>query len=190
MSNGQSLLTIRFCNLEIVFAIFDFNLSKLSTTLLDMFVLVSLVPTWIIKQSGCFLTIGIMYWLITSTLTPEKWKTLTLRCFLDYSFLWVPFTIESPTIRQVLNGQRDRLFFSYSWFLSTFLSWRLSHCFEISLFLLFSKDRDLRPALWRYSLCFWLWKPSLCFSSLIVVKILFVLLLSNRCEDIPCASPL
>ena len=120
-----------------------------------------------------------MYRLICSTLTPEKWKTLTLRCFLDNSFLWVPFTIESPTITQVLNGQRYRLFFSYGCFLSTFLFWRSSHCFEISLFLLFSKDRNLRPALWRYSLCF---------SSLIVVKIFFVLLLSNRCEDIPCAS--
>ena len=39
---------------------------------------------------------------------------------------------------------------SFGWF----LSWRLSHCFEFSLFLLFSKHVDLWPALWRYSLCF------------------------------------
>ena len=43
-----------------------------------------------------------------------------------------------------------RFIVSFGWF----LSWRLSHCFEFSLFLLFSKDVDLWPALWRYSLCF------------------------------------
>ena len=49
---------------------------------------------------------------------------------------------------------RDWLFVSFGSLLSTFLSWRLLYCIDFSLFLFFSKDRDLRPALWRQSLCF------------------------------------
>ena len=95
-----------------------------------------------------------MYWMISSILAPEKWKSLLLPCFLDNRFSSISFTTESPTISQVPDGQRELLFVSFGCFLSTFLSWRLSHCFGFSLLLLFSNNGDLQPALWRYSLCF------------------------------------
>ena len=95
-----------------------------------------------------------MCWLISSIVAPDKWKTLTLPCFLDNCFSSIPFTIESPTIAQVPDGQRELFFVSFGCFLSTFLSWRLWDCFWFSLFSLFPNNGDLQPVLWRYSLCF------------------------------------
>ena len=84
----------------------------------------------------------------------EKWKSFTLQGFLGNRFSSILFTIESRKITQEPNGKRDILLVSFGQFLSTFLSWRLSHCFVFLLFMLFSKDGDKQPALWRYSLWF------------------------------------
>ena len=69
-------------------------------------------------------------------------------------------------------------FFCFVFVYISVLKTTLLHCFEFLLLLLKSKDRDLQPALWRYSLCF----------SSLMVKIFLVLLLRNG-EDIPYASP-
>ena len=58
-----------------------------------------------------------------------------------------------------------RFIFSFSWFWSTFVSWRLSHGLDFRCFC-FSKDGDIRPVLWRYYLCF---SSVMIFSSSVII---------------------
>ena len=55
--------------------------------------------------------IGTIYWLISSILAPEKWKSLPLPCFLENRFLSVSFTIESPSITQYLMAKKTDCLF-------------------------------------------------------------------------------
>ena len=61
-----------------VFTIATFNRRISSTIFLELLVVASFVPICKIKNSGCFLMINWISWLISLILAPEKWKTLTV----------------------------------------------------------------------------------------------------------------
>ena len=125
------------------FEILEFSVSKSYTVVLDMLVVASLVPTCRIKWlvASWYLVLYTDWYLQFLHLKSENVKvTMLLRRSFFVNTIYHRITDNNtgtqwPTRMSLLVG------------FCLHLSWRLSHCFEFSLLLLFFKDRDLRPAL-------------------------------------------
>ena len=88
----------------------DFNRRMSSTIFLESLVVSSYVPICNIKNSGFFLIIGWLSWLMALTLAvplilaPEKWETLTLRLFILNRFS--SFFILHNLVSNYINSAR------------------------------------------------------------------------------------
>ena len=79
----------------------DFNFNKLSWISLGVELGATFVPIYMIILVGFFRTIGMIWWLKSSTVEPEKRLTLTRRPF-PYNFSFtIPFRTESATMTAV-----------------------------------------------------------------------------------------
>ena len=102
---GVEIVTLQCgtCSLTIFFFKFS-NWIKIS---LDMNLLASVVPAWVVKWLGFFLNIGIRLCHISSTLAPGKFRTFTTWFFLCNLSWKTLFIIDSPAATIVYLGYKS-----------------------------------------------------------------------------------